>query len=197
MGLIFVSIYHDGWVVFTKRGRQTFLALMPVRKDVTDAVESFMCNIGLTSWLNRRGWLVRFFEAHPYFLFRYPLQYSRYNFIEKFEYLSVVWGNILMIGTGAFLWYPVVSATLFLMWVHDIFRVIHGFEALLALLAIAIWHMYNVHLNPEVFPMSKVWLTGKITGPELRQLHRLEYDQIWAERAALMRPAKGQDSCDN
>jgi formate dehydrogenase subunit gamma len=45
-----------------------------------------------------------------------------------------------------------------------------------------IWHMYNVHLNPEVFPMSKVWLNGKITGHELRTLHPLEYERILAER---------------
>jgi hypothetical protein len=42
--------------------------------------------------------------------------------------------------------------------------------------------MYNVHLSPEVFPMSKVWLTGKITGKELRLLHPLEYEQILEER---------------
>jgi hypothetical protein len=42
--------------------------------------------------------------------------------------------------------------------------------------------MYNVHLNPEVFPMSKIWLNGKITGHELRTLHPLEYRKILEER---------------
>jgi hypothetical protein len=42
--------------------------------------------------------------------------------------------------------------------------------------------MYNVHLKPEVFPMSKIWLTGKITGHELKTLHALEYRKILAER---------------
>jgi len=42
--------------------------------------------------------------------------------------------------------------------------------------------MYNVHLNPEVFPMSKVWLDGRITGKELRLLHPLEYAKIAEER---------------
>jgi hypothetical protein len=53
---------------------------------------------------------------------------------------------------------------------------------MLAFLAIIIWHMYNVHLNPEVFPMSKIWLNGKITGRELRTLHPLEYRKILEER---------------
>jgi len=30
--------------------------------------------------------------------------------------------------------------------------------------------------------MSKVWLNGKITGKELRELHPLEYEQILEER---------------
>jgi hypothetical protein len=42
--------------------------------------------------------------------------------------------------------------------------------------------MYNVHLSPEVFPMSKVWLNGKISGQELRELHPLEYERILEER---------------
>jgi hypothetical protein len=42
--------------------------------------------------------------------------------------------------------------------------------------------MYNVHLNPEVFPMSKIWLNGKITGHELKTLHALEYRKILGER---------------
>jgi hypothetical protein len=42
--------------------------------------------------------------------------------------------------------------------------------------------MYNVHLNPESFPMSKIWLNGKITGKELRTLHPLEYEEILENR---------------
>jgi len=53
---------------------------------------------------------------------------------------------------------------------------------MLAFLAVIIWHMYNVHLNSEVFPMSKVWLNGKIAGKELCILHPLEYQKILKER---------------
>lgn len=183
VGLFGVSLYHLFWVSCTQRGRQTFRDLLPVGRDLRDAFESFMHNVGLTSWLCRRGLCADFFRANPYWLFEAAPRYGRYNYIEKFEYLAVVWGNIVMMITGFFLWYPVICASLFPMWVYDVFRVIHGYEALLALLAIAIWHMYNVHLNPEVFPMSQVWLTGKITGRELRLLHPLEYEKIWTQRA--------------
>jgi len=88
----------------------------------------------------------------------------------------------VMIFSGFFMWNVELSLRLFPLWVHDIFIIIHGYEAILAFLAVIIWHMYNVHLSPEVFPMSKVWLNGKITGKELRLLHPLEYEQTLEDR---------------
>jgi hypothetical protein len=38
--------------------------------------------------------------------------------------------------------------------------------------------MYNVHFNPSVFPMSRVWLTGRISLHELKENHPLEYDRM-------------------
>ncbi|MDH7512710.1 MAG: hypothetical protein QHH14_07180 [Clostridiales bacterium] len=108
--------------------------------------------------------------------------FGRYNFIEKFEYWALGWSSLIMIFTGFFMWQVELSLRLFPLWVHDIFIIIHGYEAILAFLSISIWHMYNVHLNPEVFPMSKVWLNGRITGRELRLLHPLEYQKIAEER---------------
>ncbi|HSA96299.1 MAG TPA: hypothetical protein VLJ16_09620, partial [Acidobacteriota bacterium] len=119
----------------------------------------------------------------------------RYNFIEKLEYLAVAWGSLVMIVSGFFMWNVELSLRIFPLWVHDIFVIAHGYEAMLAFLAIIIWHMYNVHLNPEVFPMSKVWLNGKITGHELKTLHPLEYRKILAERKKALEagPASGVD----
>ena len=67
---------------------------MPELKDATDAFESFNYNLGLTRWMNQNGWFKDFFAAHPYWLFLEPPKYGRYNFIEKFEYLALVWGNL-------------------------------------------------------------------------------------------------------
>jgi len=88
------------------------------------------------------------------------------------------------------MWRVELSLRLFPLWVHDIFVVIHGYEAILAFLSIIIWHMYSVHFNPEVFPMSKIWLNGKISGHELRTLHPLEYQAIHLERARAQARAK-------
>jgi cytochrome b subunit of formate dehydrogenase len=174
--------WHVFYTAFTKRGRNNLRELLPRWKDVRDAFELFWHNIGITRFLHKKGIMANFFAARPYWLFENPPRYGRYNFIEKFEYWALGWGSVVMIVSGFFMWQVELSLRFFPLWVHDIFIIVHGYEAMLAFLSVIIWHMYNVHLNPEVFPMSKVWLNGKITGKELRLLHPLEYEKIEAER---------------
>jgi len=174
--------WHLLYVALTRRGRANFKEMIPRRKDVRDAVQLFGYNVGVTRFFCRRGLFRKFFQAHPFWLFENPPLYGRYNFIEKFEYWALGWGSAVMIFTGFFMWQVELSLRLFPLWVHNIFIIVHGYEAILAFLSIIIWHMYNVHLNPEVFPMSKVWLNGRITGKELRLLHPLEYQKIAEER---------------
>jgi formate dehydrogenase subunit gamma len=180
--LIIDIVWHAVYTAFTKRGRENFKEMIPKFKDLRDAFELFGHNLGLTTLLARLGPFRRFFKKHPYWLFTREPEFGRYNFIEKFEYLAVGWGSCVMIASGFFMWNVELSLKLFPLWVHDIFVIVHGYEAMLAFLAVIIWHMYNVHLNPEVFPMSKIWLNGKITGHELRTLHTLEYRKILEER---------------
>ena len=37
----------------------------------------------------------------------------------------------------------------------------HLYEAILASLAILVWHLYAVIFDPMVYPMDTAWLTGK------------------------------------
>lgn len=175
-------IWHLLYVALTPRGRQNFKAMIPRFKDARDAFQLFGYNLGITRFLHRRGLFKEFFQNHRFWLFENPPLYDRYNFIEKFEYWALGWGSGVMIVTGFFMWQVELSLRFFPLWIHNIFIIIHGYEAILAFLSIIIWHMYNVHLNPEVFPMSRVWLNGKITGRELRLLHPLEYRRIAEER---------------
>jgi formate dehydrogenase subunit gamma len=175
-------VAHLLYTALTKRGRDNLQAMLPRWQDVKDAFGLFGYNVGLTRYLNRRRIGTQFFQKHPYWLFeKHPL-FGRYNFVEKFEYWALAWGTIVMIFSGFFMWNVELSLRIFPLWVHDIFVIVHGYEAILAFLAVIIWHMYNVHLSPEVFPMSKIWLNGKITGEELRLLHPLEYEKILQER---------------
>ena len=184
--LMATVVLHVVYTIFTARGRGNFKAMVPEFKDVRDAFELLWHNLGFTRFLYKLGILKRFFDRHPYWLFREYPKFDRYNFIEKFEYWAVAWGSIVMIISGFFMWNVELSLKLFPLWVHDIFVIVHGYEAMLAFLAVIIWHMYNVHLNPEVFPMSKIWLNGKITGRELRTLHPLEYKKILEDRKRIL-----------
>jgi cytochrome b subunit of formate dehydrogenase len=196
-GLIGLSVFHLFYITCTERGREIFRELMPRRKDLTDAIESFGYNLGFTRWLYRKGFWRRFFDRHPYWLFKEPPRYGRFNFIEKFEYLAVWWGNVVMITSGILLWATNLSFRLFPLWVYDTVKIVHGYEAILAFLAIIIWHLYNVHLMPEVFPMSRVWLNGTITGHELKVRHPLEYQTVVEQRRLAFQSRERQSQTPN
>lgn len=155
--LIMLTGYHIFYTLFSKRGRAEMMALLPNIKDGFDAVKMTLFYIGL---------------------YPKPPKFDRYNFIEKFEYLAVGWGSVVMIGTGLALWFEEQAMTYLPKWVLDVARIIHSYEGLLAFLAIIIWHFYHVHLNPEVFPMSRIWLDGKISEHDLKEHHPLEYERI-------------------
>jgi len=185
--LIADLVWHALYTLLTERGRWNFREKLPRLKDIKDVFATIGYNAGVSGSLRRRGLFRRFFERHPYWRFDKRPEFGRYGFVEKFEYWSFLWGSTVMILTGFFMWGPGLSLRLFPLRVHQVFVVIHGYEAILALLAIIIWHMYTVHLKPEVFPMSRVWLDGKITGADLRRFHPLEYRRVLEERERLFR----------
>ena len=109
-------------------------------------------------------------------------EFGRYGFVEKLDFWAVLGGSAVMIVTGFFMMFPDLSLRLFPLWLHRVFVVIHGYEAVLAVVAVFIGHMYAAHFRPGVFPMSRVWLDGKIAGADLRRFHPLEYRDILEER---------------
>jgi formate dehydrogenase gamma subunit len=106
-------------------------------------------------------------------------KYDRYSWKEKFDYWAAFWGMVLMGVTGIIMMYPAEASSFFgsTGWV-EVAWIAHSEEALLAVMAIAIWHMWNVHMNPKQFPMSKVWLTGKLSEEEMKEEHPVEYEDI-------------------
>jgi hypothetical protein len=72
-----------------------------------------------------------------------------------------------MIITGAMLIFTdTVLRLLPKVW-HDVAQVIHFYEALLATLAILVWHFYWVIFDPKEYPMNPAWLIGKKAPHEL------------------------------
>ena len=167
--LIAVCVYHCFYVLYSKKGRDDFAELIPGLKDANDAFQMLKYYFGLSMEKPRFG---------------------RFNYIEKFEYLAMGWGSVVMIVTGFVLWFQDQAMVILPKWVLDIANIVHGYEAVLAFLAIVIWHFYHVHFNPEVFPMTRVWLTGRISEHELKENHPLEYEKI-VELGDITKPGAG------
>lgn len=115
--------------------------------------------------------------AHLLGLRRAKPAFGRYDYRQKFEYWAVVWGTVIMAATGLVMWFPEFLARYLPGVVVPAARVAHGGEALLAILAVIIWHFYNAHFRPDIFPMDPAMWTGRIDLDRLRDDHRAEYER--------------------
>jgi formate dehydrogenase subunit gamma len=155
--LISVGIFHMLYITFTKEGRREFHHLRPRVKDVTDVIKNVLYFVGFST-------------ERP--------KFGRFSYIEKFDYWAVYWGMVIMITTGLMLWFHNYVMNFVPKLYIDVAREAHSDEALLATLAIFIWHFYNVHFNPRRFPGSLTWLNGKISKEEMIHDHPLEYEEL-------------------
>lgn len=189
IGLIGLSLWHMAILALMPTVRRWFGKMMFRPRDVGEFVQEICFDLGLPARLLRWAPFARLAQKHAWLRFDRRPCLGRYGLVEKLEYGAVVWGNLVMIATGAILWRP----DWFLDWMpsftFDVCRVVHGFEATLAFLAIIIWHMYHVHLRPGVFPMSRVWINGRVSREELRHHHPEEYIGILRHRRAERRAA--------
>ena len=93
---------------------------------------------------------------------RRDLPHSEYlGYPEKMEYLAVVWGTLIMAISGVVLWFENLALAWGPKWITDLATVVHFYEAILATLAIVVWHFYSVIFDPLVYPMDGAWLTGR------------------------------------
>ena len=166
-----LAAFHVLYVLFSEEGRRDFGRIAPRIQDVKDFVHYLKYQLGKVD------------EPPPF---------GKFNPFEKIEYFAVVWGSAVMVATGFMMWFFEATLRLFPKWVYDLILMIHGYEALLAFLSIIIWHLYNVHLKPGVFPMSRLWLNGKITLRELRHEHPREY-RAWLRRQRIQPTENGEN----
>jgi len=157
IALIILACYHAYYVLATEKGHREFMQLKPVWKDLRDFFQVIRFNLKLS-------------DSYPAF--------DRFTYIAKFQYAMVIAGSLSMIVTGFVLWFENQSMAALPKWVIDVTKIIHGYEGTLLFILLFFWHIYNVHLNPSVFPMDMSWFTGKISLKELKKRHPREYERI-------------------
>ena len=155
--MVAISIYHLFYMLFTKRGRRFTLDMLPKFKDLGDVFRNIFYLTGLSK--------------------KKPL-FDRFGYIEKAEYWALVWGVIVMAVTGFIMWFDNYFMGILTKLGWDISRTIHFYEACLATLAILAWHFYFVLFNPDIYPMSSAWLTGKVSEEEMAEEHPLELEKL-------------------
>jgi formate dehydrogenase gamma subunit len=160
--MIALGLYHIFYLAARREGRKLFKDMLPKVQDVKDvAVNARYLATG-------RGQKARF---------------GRFGYPEKFEYWAVVWGTILMGATGLLIWFALDATRLMPRWVIDVSTTIHFYEAILACLAIVVWHFYHVIFEPGVYPMNWAWWDGKVSEHHMQEEHPLEVGQNGPHRS--------------
>lgn len=103
---------------------------------------------------------------------------DRFDYKQKFEYWGLLFGTFIMIGSGLLLYFPVFFTKFLPGQVIAAAKVAHSNEAMLALLVVVIWHMYDCIFSPEVFPLDTSIFTGKISEERMKKEHPLEYERL-------------------
>jgi cytochrome b subunit of formate dehydrogenase len=144
-----VTVLHVVLLMRNRKLRHHWLELFPKLNDIFEAVANFAYNLGLR-------------KTKP--------ALSSHSYIEKAEYWAVIWGTVIMVITGFLLWNPIAATY----WLPGEFipaaKAAHGGEALLAVLSIITWHIYNVHIKH----FNRSMFTGYISQHEMEVEHKLE-----------------------
>ena len=151
--LLLVGVYHLIYLLLTPDGRRLVKDLFPVKKDLADMGCAARY---LTGWSREKP------------------KIGRFGYAEKMEYWAGVWGTLIMGVTGLMIWFKMDVTAYLPRWIVDVALTIHYYEALLACLAIVVWHFYHVIFDPDVYPLNPACWDGHVSGEWQKHEHPLE-----------------------
>ncbi|MBF0280192.1 MAG: DUF4405 domain-containing protein [SAR324 cluster bacterium] len=141
--LLLLGSYHLIYLITTSRGRDVLAHLLPRWRDLKELWGNILYYCGLR-------------KSKP--------EFDQFDYTEKAEYWALVWGTFLMGVTGFVLWFPTIASEWIpYVWFIKVNEIIHFYEAILATLAILVWHWFFVIFHPREYPMSFTWIDGKTT----------------------------------
>jgi cytochrome b subunit of formate dehydrogenase len=165
--MLLLGAYHVAYMVGTKQGRQGLKDFWFRFKDAGDLIGNLKYYAGLS-------------KERP--------KIARFGYAEKIEYWAMIWGTIVMGLTGLMLWFKMDVSRFLQRWWVDVALTIHFYEAVLATLAIIIWHFYHVMFDPDVYPFSWTAVDGKLTPEEYKHEHELAYEEWKKEHGKEEKP---------
>jgi cytochrome b subunit of formate dehydrogenase len=151
--MILVGIYHVYYLLLKPAGRRWLVDMLPRFKDLKDMRDN------LLYYLNIR---------------KDPPEFDRFCYKNKIEYGALIAGTGIMSVTGIILWTQYEWSKFMV----DIAALVHGMEAILACLAIMIWHFYEIHFRPHKSPLDNLWITGVISEEEMKEEYMLHYKKV-------------------
>jgi formate dehydrogenase gamma subunit len=155
--MLLVGTYHVLYLALSKEGRLWVRDMLPKLKDVKDVIENFGYYLGVK-------------KEKP--------KIARFGYAEKAEYWAVVWGTIIMGLTGLMIWFKIGVFGFLPRWWVDIALAVHFYEAVLATLAIIVWHFYQVIFDPDVYPINFAFIDGRVSEELYKEEHELAYEQL-------------------
>ncbi len=164
-GILFSVLcgFHIASAIFSVLSAKVSFALIPNKKDFSDAITTLRYYLGLS---NEQA------------------KFDRYDYRQKFEYWGLVLGGLLMVVTGYVLLSPILVTKLLPGEIIPAAKVAHSNEGLMAFLVVITWHIYNAHLNPDVFPFDTAIFTGKVSRHRMEHEHPLELERLERVEAA-------------
>jgi cytochrome b subunit of formate dehydrogenase len=151
--MILVGVYHFYYLVFKRAGRRWLFDMLPRLKDLKDMRDNFLYYINLK---------------------KEPPEFDRFCYKHKIEYGALIAGTTIVSATGLILWTEYKWSK----FIVDIATLVHGMEAILACLAIMIWHLYEIHFRPHKSPLDNTWLTGVVNEEQMKEEYALHYKKI-------------------
>ena len=151
-----VGVYHLAYLYLSQEGRLWFKDMLVRGKDFKDVIGNFGYYLGAS-------------KVRP--------KIARFGYAEKAEYWAVLWGTLIMGLTGLMIWFKLGLFSFLPRWAIDIALAVHFYEAVLATLAIVVWHFYHVIFDPNVYPVNFAFLDGRVSEEQYREEHELAYEE--------------------